>query len=254
MGPTEPPLNGKVALVTGAAGDIGRAIAVALARAGADVAVHDLRQGVGLAATGAEVEASATRTITVAGDVRDPAAVKAFMEFAIRHFGRLDILVNNAGVMTETPLRELELDGWKETIDTNLTGCFLCTRSVVDHMIGRRTGAIINMASQLAYRGGAGLTHYSAAKAGIIGFTRAAARELAEHGIRVNAVASGPIETRMLAPYKTPDWLKAKHAASILNRLGQPEEVAGSVVFLASDAASLYIGQTLSPNGGGVMP
>ena len=129
--------------------------------------------------------------------------------------------------------------------------------SLHDHcrtpMRARQTGSIVNIASQLAYRGGIGLAHYSAAKAGVLGLTRAAARELAAHGIRVNAVAPGPIETQLVAPYNTPEWLEAKLATSVLKRLGRPSEVAGSVVFLASDAASLYFGQTLSPNGGGVM-
>jgi len=249
-----PALVGRAALVTGAAGDIGRAIAVALAAAGADLAVHDREHGASLAAVAAEIEDLGRRATVVTGDVRDADAVRAFVDTAIGYFGKLDILVNNAGVMTEVPLLALGLAEWKETIDTNLTGCFLCSQAVAGHMIGRKAGAIINIASQLAYRGGVGLTHYSAAKAGILGFTRAAARELAEHGIRVNAVAPGPIDTQLVAPYRTAEWLEAKLAASALKRLGRPDEVAGSVVFLASDAASLYFGQTLSPNGGGVMP
>jgi 3-oxoacyl-[acyl-carrier protein] reductase len=249
----EPSLKGRTALVTGAAGDIGQAIALALAEAGADVALHDRERTPSISAAADSVAALGRNTIAVTGDVRDHHAVKIFVEGAITHFGKLDILVNNAGVMTEIPLLSLGLHDWQETIDTNLTGCFLCTRAASEHMIGRKTGSIINIASQLAYRGGVGLAHYSAAKAGILGFTRAAARELGPYGIRVNAVAPGPIESKLIAPYKTPEWLKAKFAASVLKRLGRPDEVAGSVVFLASDAASLYFGQTLSPNGGGVM-
>jgi 3-oxoacyl-[acyl-carrier protein] reductase len=190
----------------------------------------------------------------VTGDVRDEAAVSSFVAQAIERLGRLDILVNNAGVMSEIPLLDLSLDEWHRTIETNLTGYFLCTRIVARHMAAQGKGAIVNIASQLGYRGGAMLAHYSAAKAGVLGFTRAAARELADHGIRVNAVAPGPIETAMVAPYRTPAWLEAKLAGSVLKRLGRPDEVAETVVFLASDSASLYIGQTLSPNGGGVMP
>ena len=247
-------LANRTALVTGAAGDIGRAIAVALAAAGADVALHDRAEGAALSGAVDAVAALGRRAVAVAGDVRDAGAVRAFVDRAIAGLGQLDILVNNAGIMTEVPLLDLGLAEWQATLDTNLTGCFLCSQAVAAHMIGRKSGAIVNIASQLAYRGGVGLTHYSAAKAGILGFTRAAARELAPHGVRVNAVAPGPIDTQMLAPYRTAEWLDAKYAGSLLKRLGRPDEVAGSVVFLASDAASLYIGQTLSPNGGGVMP
>jgi 3-oxoacyl-[acyl-carrier protein] reductase len=247
-------LDGKVALVTGAAGDIGRAIAKALAEAGAAVVVHDLDRDERLSATVAAVEAAGRRSLDVTGDIRDPGAVRSFIDTAVASFGQLNVLVNNAGVMTETPLRRLGIEEWQRVIDVNLTGCFLCTRFAAEPMIRAGGGAIVNIASQLAYRGGIGLAHYSAAKAGVIGFTRAAARELGEHGIRVNAVAPGPVDTQMIAPYKTPEWLSGKLSGSILKRLARPEEIAATVVFLASDAASLYFGQTLSPNGGGVMP
>jgi 3-oxoacyl-[acyl-carrier protein] reductase len=246
-------LNGKTALVTGAAGGIGQAIACALAEAGADVAAHDRELSPNLSSIAAEIQRIGRRAVAVAGDVRDQGAVATFVAQAIGALGRVDILVNNAGVMTEIPLLGLTLEDWRDTLDINLTGYFLCTREVARHMVSRRTGSIVNIASQLAYRGGAGLAHCSAAKAGVLGLTRAAARELVDYGIRVNAVAPGPIETTMIEPYTTPEWVEAKLAASALKRLGRPEEVAGTVVFLASDAAILYIGQTLSPNGGGFM-
>jgi 3-oxoacyl-[acyl-carrier protein] reductase len=167
--------------------------------------------------------------------------------------GWIDILVNNAGIMTEIPLLHLTLEDWSDTLDINLTGYFLCLREVARQMVSRRTGSIVNIASQLAYRGGSGRAQYSIAKAGVLGLTRAAARELADHGVRVNAIAHGPIQTPMIEPYQAPDWVEAKLASSVLKRLGRPEEVAGTLVFLVSDAASLYISQTLSPNGGGVM-
>jgi 3-oxoacyl-[acyl-carrier protein] reductase len=247
-------LDGRKSLVTGAAGDIGRAIALALARAGADLALHDRVVDPCLSAVAADVRAIGRRAVMVEGDVRDPRAVNDFVLEAIDGLGGLDILVNNAGIMTEVPMLDLTLEAWRDTIDTNLTGYFLCTKAVAGHLIEKKSGAVINIASQLAYRGGVGLTHYSAAKAGVLGFTRAAARELAPHGIRVNAVAPGPIETKLVAPYQNEGWMQAKLAAGLIDRLGRPEEVASSVVFLASDEASLYFGQTLSPNGGGVMP
>jgi 3-oxoacyl-[acyl-carrier protein] reductase len=246
-------LDERRALVTGAAGDIGRAIVLALAQAGADLALHDRSDASRLLATAGSVREMGRRAVIVMGDVRDPAAVSAFVGEAVEGLGGLDILVNNAGIMTEVPMLELSIEAWRDTIDTNLTGYFLCTKAAAPHLMEHGAGAIINIASQLAYRGGIGLTHYSAAKAGVLGFTRAAARELAVHGIRVNAVAPGPIETQLVAPYRTAAWTRAKLEASLLKRLGRPEEVASSVVFLASDDASLYFGQTLSPNAGGVM-
>ena len=247
-------LDGRKALVTGAAGDIGRAIALALARAGADLALHDRVVDQRLSDVAADARAIGRRAVVVTGDVRDPHAVDDFVLQAIDGLGGLDILVNNAGIMTEMPMLDLTIEAWRDMIDTNLTGYFLCTKAIAVHLIEKKSGVVINIASQLAYRGGVGLTHYSAAKAGVLGFTRAAARELAAHGIRVNAVAPGPIETKLVAPYQNSAWVEAKLAAGLLNRLGRPEEVASSVVFLASDEASLYFGQTLSPNGGGVMP
>jgi 3-oxoacyl-[acyl-carrier protein] reductase len=167
--------------------------------------------------------------------------------------GWIDILVNNASIITEIPLLRLTLEDWSDTLDINLAGDFLCLREVARHMVSRRTGSIVNIASQLAYRGGSGLAHYNAVKARVLGLTRAAARELADHGVRVNAIAPGPIQTPMIEPYETPDWVEAKLASSVLKRLGRPEEVAGTVVFLVSDAASLCIGPTLSPMAGAVM-
>ena len=149
-------LEGRSALVTGAAGKIGRAIAEALAEAGADVAVHDRKQSDGLSAAAKGVDLFGRRSVCVDGDVRDEDAVARFIRDAVVSLGKLDILVNNAGVMTEAPLLGLSLDAWKETIDINLTGCFLCSKAAAEHMIGRGTGTIINIASQLAYRGGVG--------------------------------------------------------------------------------------------------
>jgi len=151
-----------------------------------------------LAAGAVEIEQFGRRAVAVAGDVRDENGVAAFVAQAIDALGRIDILVNNAGVMTEIPLLHMTLEDWRQTLDINLTGYFLCLREVAKHMAARRTGSIVNVASQLAYRGGVGLAHYSAAKAGVLGLTRAAARELAHCGIRVNAIAPGPIETKMI--------------------------------------------------------
>jgi 3-oxoacyl-[acyl-carrier protein] reductase len=196
-------VQSKIALVTGAGGGIGQAIARALAAAGADVAIHDREMSPALAAEAAEIEQFGRRAVAVAGDVRDENGVAAFVAQAIDALGR-----------TEIPLLHMTLEDWRQTLDINLTGYFLC--------LPRRTGSIVNVASQLAYRGGVGLAHYSAAKAGVLGLTRAAARELADCGIRVNAIAPGPIETKMIEPYKTPDWIDAKLAAGVLKRTEIP--------------------------------
>jgi 3-oxoacyl-[acyl-carrier protein] reductase len=242
-------LSGRTALVTGATGGIGGEIARALKAQGAKVAISGTRED----RLQALAEQLGGDVAALPCDLKDRQAVGALIGQAEAALGGLDILVNNAGIMTEVPMLELSIEAWRDTIDTNLTGYFLCTKAAAPHLMEHGAGAIINIASQLAYRGGIGLTHYSAAKAGVLGFTRAAARELAVHGIRVNAVAPGPIETQLVAPYRTAAWTRAKLEASLLKRLGRPEEVASSVVFLASDDASLYFGQTLSPNAGGVM-
>jgi 3-oxoacyl-[acyl-carrier protein] reductase len=238
-----------VALVVGGAGGIGAAIGAAFCAEGATVVLAD---------RDAETARQAAAAIGAAGGVALDVAVQASVDAAVAEVlsahGRIDVLVNSAGILTESPLAEMSLEQWQETIDVDLTGTFLACRAVVPHMVARGAGRIINIASQLGIKGGRGLTHYSAAKAGVLGLTKALALELAEHGVLVNAIAPGPVHTAMVEGI-TEDWKRAKQAELPLGRFGVPAEVAPTAVLLASDpGGNLYVGQTLGPNSGDVMP
>ena len=230
-------LDGRRAVVTGAGSGLGAAITAALREAGAEVLTMD-RPG------RSDIEI----------DVADESSVAAAFEAASRTLGGVDVLVNSAGVLTESPADQMSLAMWDETIAVDLTGVFLCTRAVLPGMRERRWGRVINLASQLGIKGGVGLAHYSAAKAGVIGFTKAVALEVAADNVLVNAIAPEPIDTPMVEGI-TEDWKAAKRAELPLGRFGVPEEVAPSAVLLASDpGGNLYVGQTLGPNSGDVMP
>ncbi|MFC3998928.1 SDR family NAD(P)-dependent oxidoreductase [Nocardiopsis sediminis] len=244
-------LAGKVALVTGAASGIGAAIARAYAEAGADVVLTDL-DGDRLARTAASLPAGRAAG-EYALDVTDAERVRATVDDAVARHGRIDALVNCAGILTEVPLVEMDPATWDRMLDVDLRSVFLTCRYTVPHMIAAGGGRVINVASQLGQKGGEGLTHYSAAKAGAIGFTKALAREVSRHGVLVNAIAPGPIETPLIDGL-SPEWKAAKGAELPLGRFGRAEEVAPTAVLLASDpGGNLYIGQTLGPNSGDVM-
>ncbi len=187
-------------------------------------------------------------------DVVVQSSVEAAVREVLEAHGRIDILVNSAGILDEAPLVEMSLEQWQRTVDVDLTGTFLACRAVVPHMVSRGSGRVINIASQLGIKGGRGLTHYSAAKAGVIGLTKALALEVAQDGVLVNAIAPGPVHTPMVAGI-TEEWKQAKQAELPLGRFGVPAEVAPTAVLLASSpAGNLYVGQTLGPNSGDVMP
>jgi 3-oxoacyl-[acyl-carrier protein] reductase len=242
-------LSGRVGLVVGGAGGIGAAIAEAFCAEGATVVIADR------SLPAAQERAAAVGAAgAVEMDVTSPASVDAAVAEVLEGHGRIDVLVNSAGILTEAPLVEMSPEQWQQTLDIDLTGVFLTCRAVVPQMVRRGEGRVINIASQLGIKGGRGLTHYSAAKAGVIGLTKALALEVAEHGVLVNAIAPGPIHTPMVEGI-TEEWKKAKQAELPLGRFGTPDEVAPTAVLLASSpGGSLYVGQTLGPNSGDVMP
>lgn len=241
----------RVALVTGAGSGIGRAVALRLAEEGYAVAVNDLKPDTAEGAASAIREAGGAAE-AVPGDVSDPESVHAFFERAREVFGAPEVLVNNAGFLQQKPFVELTVEDFDRMISVHLRGTFLCIKEALPEMLSRGRGVIVNVASQLGQIGGIELCHYSAAKAGIIGLTKALAREVSARGVRVNAVAPGPINTELVQGLSE-EWRRAKAAELPLGRFGEPEEVAETVAFLVSDRASLYVGQTLGPNSGDVM-
>jgi 3-oxoacyl-[acyl-carrier protein] reductase len=235
-----------VAIVTGAGSGIGRAIAVQLAAEGYKVLVNDFRT------EAAEAVAAEIGALACGGDVSNEADVLAMVAKAEASFGPVTHLINNAGHVHQGRFTELKVEEFDRMIAVHLRGTFLCTQTVLKGMLVRGQGVIVNIASQLGQIGGIELVHYSAAKAGIIGLTKALAREVSAQGVRVNAVAPGPINTPLVRSLSA-DWQRAKAAELPLGRFGEPEEVAATVAFLCSPAASLFVGQTLGPNSGDVM-
>lgn len=244
-------LEGRSALITGGSSGIGAAIAALFARNGATVCVchhpdHDADALVShLAAQGMAIHATGC-------DVADEASVARLKDWAGAAVGSIDVLVNCAGIGGDTPFMDLAVAEWDRMIAVHLRGTFLVTRAFFAGMVSRRYGRIINISSQLAYKGASGAVPYCAAKAGIVGFTRALSYEGAPHGVLVNSIAPGPVETDLLASFSD-DWRRTKQAQLPLGRFGKVDEIAPTALMLASEDGSYYVGQTLSPNGGDVM-
>jgi 3-oxoacyl-[acyl-carrier protein] reductase len=245
-------LNGKVALVTGSSSGIGRATVEALAANGARVAINFHRNEAGAEAARAKIISGGGSAIILQADVTRASEVQSLVENTIAEIGPIDILVNNAGSLVER-LRILELTEarWDEVIDLNLKSAFLCCRAVAGSMMERKTGAIINVSSIAGRNGGAlGSIHYSAAKGGLITFTKGLAKELAPFGVRVNAVSPGVIDTPYHEQFSSPEMMKTYAGMIPLGRVGTPPEVGKVICFLASDAASYLAGETIEINGG----
>ena len=239
------------AIVTGAGSGIGRAIAQKLAADGYAVMVNDLSLDRAEAVV-REIQAAGGAAAAVAGDVSSEADVAAIHAAALAAHGETHLLVNNAGIAHQALFENLEVKDFDRMFAVHVRGTFLMTKAVLPAMLKRGKGVIVNVASQLGQIGGVELTHYSGAKAAIIGMTKALAREVSKRGVRVNAVAPGPINTPLVMELSD-GWRAAKKAELPLGRFGEPEEVAETVAFLASPAASLFVGQTLGPNSGDVM-
>lgn len=247
---TQARLRGQVAIVTGASRGIGQAVALALAAEGANVVVNYASSSAAAEKVVNEIVEGGGNAIALQADVSKADQVDALIAAAMEKWGRVDILVNNAGITRDTLLLRMKLEDWQAVIDLNLTGVFLCTRAVSKIMLKQRAGRIINISSVAGQMGNPGQANYSAAKAGVIGFTKTIAKELASRGITVNAVAPGFIATDMTMSLKPDEILKFIP----LGRYGQAEEVAGVVRFLAADAAAAYItGQVINVDGGMVM-
>ncbi len=241
-------LTGKVALVTGAAQGIGRAVSLLLARSGADLVVSDINLEKA-EETAREIETIGRKAMAIRVNVASFGEVEKMVEAILERFGRIDILVNNAGIARDKLILRMTEEEWDAVLNVNLKGTFNCTKAVVRHMSKQRSGKIVSIASVVGEMGNAGQANYSASKAGVIGFTKTIAREFAQRGINVNAIAPGYIETPMTdaLPEKAKEELKRLIP---MERLGRPEDVADAVLFLVSEASSYITGQVLNVNGG----
>jgi 3-oxoacyl-[acyl-carrier protein] reductase len=245
-------LEGRIALITGGASGIGAGIAVGFAREGADIVIADRATEEQVQGVIAAIGDHGREALFVRTDVSDEASVRAMADQAIARFGRVDILVNGAGIFAESLLENMAVEDWDRVMATNLRGVFLCSRMLIGQMLERGDGRIINIASQLGQIGSLSCANYCASKAGVIGLTKALAREVATRGVLVNAIAPGPIETPMLAS-ETEEWRSAKLAQLPIRRFGTVAEIVPTALLLASADGAYYVGQTLGPNGGDVM-
>ena len=245
-------LAGKVALVTGGSRGIGKAIVLALAGAGADVAINYAGNIAAAQEVASEVEAMGRKAVLVQGDVADTTVAAGIIEKVVTELGKIDILVNNAGITRDALLVRMKEEDWDAVLTTNLKGVFNCTKAAVKYMMKQKSGKIVNISSVVGVTGNASQANYAAANAGCIGFTKSVAKELGSRGINVNAIAPGLIATDMTKdlPEKV---IKEMESGIPLKRVGEPKDVANAVLFLVSEEAAYITGQTLNVDGGMVM-
>ena len=241
-------LIGKVALVTGGAQGIGKAVALLLARKGADIVVSDVNLEKA-EETSKEIQSLGRKAMAIKADVSRVDDVEGMVHAILEKFGKIDILINNAGIARDKLILRMTEEDWDAVLAVNLKGTFNCTKAVIKHMSKQRSGKVVNIASVVGEMGNAGQANYSASKAGVIGFTKTVAREFAQRGINVNAIAPGYIQTPMtdVLPDKAKEELKRMIP---MERLGQPEDVAQAALFLVSEASSYITGHVLNVNGG----
>ncbi len=245
-------LSGKAALVTGGSRGIGRGIVTRFATQGADVAFTYRGNEAAAAETVAIVEGLGRKAVAIQGDVRDPATAETAVKATLDAFGRIDILVNNAGITRDDLIMRMSEEAWRDVLETNLFGAFWMTKAVTRPMLKARAGRIVNITSVSGQAGQMGQANYSSAKAGLIGLTKATARELASRGITVNAVAPGFVLTELTQDLPEP-LMNELTSRTPLGRFGTAEEIANAVAFLASDDAAFITGQVLAVDGGLVM-
>ena len=245
-------LEQRIAIVTGAGQGIGRAIALGLAREGARVVIADVNEE-SASTVKNEIEAGGGGALVIRTDVSNEISVRAMAKKSLEEFGRVDILVNNAGIFPTSSVEEMREEDWDRVIGTNLVGAFLCARAVVPKFLEQGTGRIISLTSGRAFQGAKNGAHYAASKAGIIGFSKSLALELAPHGITVNVICPGITDTAQPRGHQTEEQMYAQGQRIPLGRIGQPEDLVGPAVFLASDAAAFVTGQTILVNGGSIM-
>ncbi|WP_329246835.1 SDR family oxidoreductase [Actinoallomurus sp. NBC_01490] len=250
-------VSGKAVAITGSGPGrgIGRALAAGFAAAGADLVINHLEEDThGLDTFLAELRGHGGNVVTVPGDIAREEVAERLVATTVRSYGRIDVLVNNAAISTQSRVHEMPTEMWDRMLAVNLTAVFLTTRAAVRRMIAQRYGRVINIASQLALKGGVDHAHYAAAKAGVIGFTKSVAREGGAYGITANCIAPGPIDTQMMRNVPS-EWTENKRAELVIPRFGDPEQVVPTALLLASEpGGDLYTGQTLGPNCGDVMP
>ncbi len=246
-------LNECRVVITGAANGIGAAMAKEFAKQGSALLLSDINEE-NLLACQTECLHWTENVEVVIADVGTVEGAHSIVDTCVEKFGGIDVLINNAGILTQAPITELTYEMWEQMLRIDLTSIFLTTKRALPHMIQQKWGRIINVSSQLGIKGGVELAHYSAAKAGVIGFSKSVAQEVAKDNVLVNCIAPGPVFTSLVAGISE-DWKVEKAKELPLGRFGTPEEVAPTAILLASDpGGNLFVGQTLGPNSGDVMP